>query len=175
MPGVPPRTGAVAVPFFCSDDPINLLTIPVPFFPVEAGHPPCASRASTPANPPGPSLLPGSLHPSGPQSPYTKEQAPVSASGWPPGACGTGSWAPQQGARGLALPLPFHRVSLGFLCGCVSVFIPAKCFLFAIYSLNRVLGIYLFIFIFSKSKSFASHNRVPRHECPGLVSLIARL
>ena len=96
--GSPP--GAV-VPFFCSDDPINLLTIPVPFFP-------CLTHA-------GPGWLSASsLHPSGPQSPYAKKQAPISASGWPPGAPGTGYWAPQQGALGLPLlpfSLPFHGVS----------------------------------------------------------------
>lgn len=41
-------------------------------------------------------------------------------------------------------------------------------FLFAVYSLNIVFGIYLFIFIFQNLKLFASHNHLPRSKCPGL-------
>lgn len=72
------------------------------------------------------------------------------------GAPGTRSCVPQSGRWACSLPpvpLLAHGVSQQFLGGCFSIFVPRRFFLFAIYSLNRVLGIYLFIFIFFKIRN----------------------
>lgn len=155
-----------SIPFFCFDDPINLLTVPVPFFPTEAGHPPCASRASISTNPPGPGLL-LRLTTSfwTPRSPHhiTSSQKCLWLASW-------GFWhkvlgTPARGtgpdpSQGLALCLPTRFLRGFFVDALVSLYL-GSVFSLPFIPVTECLEYIYFYLFFANLKSLASHNRLP--------------